>query len=447
MTISQPGPVPAQQPPFRFQFPLVHLFYAVTLCGAALAAFGGLGLGVAIPILAFWAYVYSRRSRPRALVEGCFTLLICWCLIGPSLRLLTVSGAREAARRTACGHNLKQIALALHNYHDRYGTFPPAFLPGQDGKPMHSWRVLILPFLDRQDLYQQYSFQEPWDGPNNRRLLIPVPMIYRCPSDVRTGQNRRDWTSYVAVVGPRTAWPGSRSSKVSEFTDGTSNTILVVEDPSRKIPWMEPRDLVLDEAIEMLDSRNRRPAGSHPGGRQAALADGAVTFVPHGLPQELVTGLLIIDDGMRLPMHDLWSLSTVAKRSETPARHRVPVFVALALFPLLWVWRKRETNEALVENAERVPLVENAERVPLDDEERIEDQGAAIEWLRRKLGAAPQLIGELRPPWMRATRHLPADASHVLSLEDLLEKHFRRDPGSRRWRNPTDEERGQRNAE
>jgi hypothetical protein len=436
MTIKQPDAVPAEQPPFRFQFSLIHLFYAIALFGAALAAFGLFGGGAAIPILAFWAYVYSRRSRPRALCEGCLTVLICWCLFGPLLQVLLDNGHREARRRSRCRNNLKQIALALQNYHDTYDTFPPAFLPDQDGKPMHSWRVLILPFLDEQTLYQQYSFQEPWDGPNNRQLLSPAPVIYRCPSDLRTGQS--NWTSYVAVVGPRTAWPGSKSSKLSEFTDGTSNTMLVVEDHSQKIPWMEPRDLALDEALEMLGSRTSRPVGSHAGGRLAAFADGSVTFLPHGLTQDFVAGLLGIDDGMGLPMHDLWSRSTAAKRSEPPNRYRVPVFVALILFPLLWVWRRRKTNAALVENAASIPL---------DDEERIEDQVTAIEWLRRKLGAAPQLIGELRPAWMRATSHLPAEASQVLSLEHLLDKHFRRVPGSNRWRNPSDTERGQMNED
>jgi hypothetical protein len=434
MSTDQPGPVPAPQPPFRFQFPLVHFFYAIALFGAALAAFGVSGIGVAVPILGFWAYVYSRRSRPRALGEGCLTVLICCCLIGPLLQALLDDHHRDASRRRRCYYNLKQIALALHTYHDRYGTFPPAYVPDQDGKPMHSWRVLILPFLDEQALYEQYSFQEPWDGPNNRQLLSPAPVIYRCPSDVRTGQS--NWTSYVAVVGRRTAWPGSKSSKLSEFSDGTSNTILVVEDHSQKIPWMEPRDLALDEALEMFGSRSRRLADSHAGGRLAALADGSVTLLPRGLTQDLLAGLLAIDDGMGLPMHDLGSRSTAAKRSAPPSRYHVSVFVALILFPLLWVWPRRKTN---------TPFVENAASIPFADEERIEDQLTAIEWLRRKLGAAPQLIGELRPAWMRATSHLPSEASHVLSLEDLLERHFRRGPGSKRWRNPSDTEREQMN--
>ena len=74
-----------------------------------------------------------------------------------------------------CSNSLKNISLALQNYHDTYRTFPAAYVPDKDGEPMHSWRVLILPYIEERNLYDKYDFTEPWDGPNNSKLLADMP--------------------------------------------------------------------------------------------------------------------------------------------------------------------------------------------------------------------------------------------------------------------------------
>ncbi len=95
---------------------------------------------------------------------------------------------------------------------------------------MHSWRVLLLPYLDQQALYDQYRFDEPWDGRHNRKLADNIGHVYNCSGEQSpAGQKRRTMTSYVAVVGPETMWPGSQSTKLSDIGDGTSNTLMVVE--------------------------------------------------------------------------------------------------------------------------------------------------------------------------------------------------------------------------
>jgi hypothetical protein len=347
MTTDQAAALPEQQPPPNFQFRLVHILYVYALLGVTLATFGCFGLGLAPVILLVWSYVYSHRSRPRALAQACLMLLVCSCLI--CLLLPAISFAREAARRAQCTCHLKQLALALHNYHDIYGQFPPAFVPDQDGQSMHSWRVLILPFIEQQGLYQQYDFEESWDGPNNRRLLSQIPRVYQCPSDVRTERGISEWTSYVAVVDAQAAWPGPTSAKLSDFSAGTARTILVLEDQSQEIPWMEPRDLTLEQAVSVLSSQDRQFAGVHrqddffyeySGVRQAAFADGSVRALSDGLPRDLVTGWLRIDQSPDLSLVD-WSTS--------PARIRrlklfncllLATFVTLTLLPLPWVWIK-----------------------------------------------------------------------------------------------------------
>jgi hypothetical protein len=347
MTTNQDTPVPDQQPRAKFQFRLVHMLWAYAMLGVTLATFGCFGIGLATVIIGFWAYVFCHRDRPRAFGHACIMLLICCCFI--CLLLPGISVAREAARRMQCQNNLKQIGLALHNYHDAYDEFPPAFLADEDGQPMHSWRVLILPFIEQRPLYEQYDFEQPWDGPENRRLLAHMPYVYQCPSDARSKQRSSEWTSYVAVVDPRTAWPGSTSAKLSDFTGGTANTILVLEDQSQEILWMEPRDLTWDDAISALTSHDWRMGGVHrpddffyeySGGRQAALADGSVRLLFDGMRRDLVASLLRIDQRPDESLRDF--LPTVTRRLKLFNCFLLASFVTLTLLPLPWVWRKSD---------------------------------------------------------------------------------------------------------
>jgi hypothetical protein len=118
-----------------------------------------------------------------AIVGACFFgLFVCGGVL-LALLLPAVQAAREAARRTQCSNNLKQIALAFHNYHDTYKTFPPAYIPDENGRPMHSWRVLILPFLEQQALYNMYNFDEPWDSPANAMVTSTAIPVFQCASD------------------------------------------------------------------------------------------------------------------------------------------------------------------------------------------------------------------------------------------------------------------------
>jgi hypothetical protein len=150
-----------------------------------------------------------------------------------------------------CPNISKQLALAIHNYHDVHGCLPPAYIPDENGKPMHSWRVLILPYLEDSGLYEQYDFSEPWDGPNNSRLAGQMPYEYRCFAKRRASAT----TDFVAVTGPRTVWPGTESPKLDDVSDGTGNTILVVEIADSDINWMEPRDVSLEDLVADVDPK------------------------------------------------------------------------------------------------------------------------------------------------------------------------------------------------
>ena len=335
---SDPGRPPA------FQLRLVHLFYAQAMLGATLALVGPGGWVLWLMIMLFWGWVFFRSNRPAALREAGYAVMLLFCLCGVCV-LPAFSSAREAARRGQCSNQLKQIALALHNYYDLYQAFPPAMIRDENGRALHSWRVLILPFMEEQGLYKKYRFDEPWDGPNNRLLLAEMPRVYACPSNRRTGATGQTATSYVAVVGPGTAWPNDRGRRFREFTDGTSNTLLVLETHGPPIPWMEPRDLSFEDAVAVLSAPEPNDYGHvHQGffydtsyGRNAALADGAVHFLGF-LPPEMAASLIGIDNGT--PDMDFWKYNQPAayQRPNYGNWCRLGIFLLLLFLPLPWVW-------------------------------------------------------------------------------------------------------------
>jgi hypothetical protein len=195
-----------------------------------------------------------------------------------------------------CSNHLKQLALALQNYHDYYHCFPPAYIADQNGKPIHSWRVLILPFLEKKELYSRYRFDEPWDGPNNRKLHREIVGVYCCPSRPRRQSGIE--TSYVAVVGPETMWPGSKSTSANDISDGTTNTIMVVETTNSGIHWMEPRDLDFATMPTLINS-NWGPSisSTHPRVALVAFADGRSQALPNDTPQDVIKAMLTAAGG------------------------------------------------------------------------------------------------------------------------------------------------------
>ena len=201
-----------------------------------------------------------------------------------------VESLRSASRRAPCANRLKQIALALHGYHDAHGSFPPAYIADENGRPMHSWRVLILPFLGHKPLYEAYDFNEAWDGPNNRQLANQPVSRFNCPADTKEPSLH---ASYLVVVGPGTMWPGSEPMNLDECTDEPSNTILVVEVANSGIHWMQPRDLDISKmALEVNPNKGRGISSFHTDGANMAFVDGSVGFMPETITPEVLRVLL-----------------------------------------------------------------------------------------------------------------------------------------------------------
>ncbi len=199
-----------------------------------------------------------------------------------------VQAAREAAHRTQARNNLKQIVLAMHNYADvNNGAFPPAVLYGPDGKTPYSWRVALLPYLNALPLYEQYKFDEPWDSPNNKKILARMPAVLRDPGAAAGTTD----SSYFALVGPTTVFSGKEGTRFTQILDGTSNTLLVVE-AKRAIPWTKPVDIPYD-----ADKPLPKLGGFYKEGFNAALADGSVRFISQMIDEKVLRALITREGG------------------------------------------------------------------------------------------------------------------------------------------------------
>jgi hypothetical protein len=211
----------------------------------------------------------------------------------PALAKLT-EGVSVSAERARSMNNLKQLGLALHNYHDVHGSFPTNILD-KDGKPLLSWRVAVLPYIEEQPLYQQFHLDEPWDSEHNKKLIGRMPKTYRSP---RQSSKLTDKTTYLAPFGEGLIWdepkrvettqPGGRKvvswkgTEIKDVFDGTSNTILLVEaDDDRAAIWTKPDDYAVDP---------QNPAKGllkhYPEGTLVLLADGSVRIMSKKMKPE-----------------------------------------------------------------------------------------------------------------------------------------------------------------
>lgn len=226
-----------------------------------------------------------RPGRGFTLIEFLVVLGVIALLI--ALLLPATRSAREAARRAQCVNNLKQIRLALHNYVSAYQVLPPAYTVDAQGRPLHSWRTLLLPYLELQSVYNTIDLSRPWNDPANARALETAPLVFRCPSVVEP-QNK---TTYLAVVGPDACFLPRESRRLEEITDGTASTLMVIEAGSeRAVPWMAPVDA--DEALVLsLGPTTKLP---HSGGMNAGFMDLSVKFLKASIPANVRRALISI---------------------------------------------------------------------------------------------------------------------------------------------------------
>lgn len=189
-----------------------------------------------------------------------------------ALLLPATRSSPRAGRRMQCKNNLKQIGLAMHNYHDTYGTFPPAYTVDENGNRLHSWRTLLLPYIDQAPLYNTIDLTVPWNDPANAQAFAGSLPAYQCPlATIESGQ-----TTYMAIVGDEHAFSKTNGRAISEIKDGTSNTVMVIEVAAADtVHWMSPHDV----DGEYFAGLNKDSELSHTGGLQVLFADGSVRYI------------------------------------------------------------------------------------------------------------------------------------------------------------------------
>jgi hypothetical protein len=193
------------------------------------------------------------------------------------------------AKRLNSANNLKQMALAMHNYADTYGNFPAAAIY-KDGKPLLSWRVAILPYIEQDNLYKQFRLDEPWDSEHNKKLLEDMPRTYIVPGQEKA-KEKVTKTHYRVFHGKGAAFEGEKGTTFESFTDGTSNTILIVE-AAEAVPWTKPEELPFDPkkdppklGLKGVDNFN------------AAFADGSVRTLAKDIDKDKLKALITRNGG------------------------------------------------------------------------------------------------------------------------------------------------------
>jgi prepilin-type processing-associated H-X9-DG protein len=178
---------------------------------------------------------------------------------------------QEASSAASSANNLRQIALAMHNYEATYQNFPPAAVCDKTGKPLLSWRVLILPYIEQEELYKQFKLDEPWDSEHNKKLLAKMPKVYSVPGKTPPGDTN---TYYRVFVGNGAGFDWLMGTKLNALADGTSNTLMCVT-AAEAVPWTKPDELGFDPDKDMTQL-----IGQIVNGRaQVAMFDGSVRIL------------------------------------------------------------------------------------------------------------------------------------------------------------------------
>jgi hypothetical protein len=198
-----------------------------------------------------------RATMTCAILSGVLAAL-------PAVR---AQDAPTAAQYRTSQNNLKQIGLAFHNYDSAYNTGWATDITDKDGKPLLSWRVKLLPFLEEDNLYRQFKLDEPWDSANNKKLIEKMPKVY---APVR-GKAKAGETFYQTFSGEGAIFVNHKTKyKISTIPDGTSNTGLVFE-AGEPVVWTKPADMPFDEKKALP-----KIGGMFDGVCQAVRGDGSV---------------------------------------------------------------------------------------------------------------------------------------------------------------------------
>lgn len=209
--------------------------------------------------------------------------------LAAGLLLPAVQKVREAAARSQSMNNMRQCGLAMHVYHDAMGQLPPAAICDKNGKPLLSWRVAILPYIEQQNLYERFKLDEPWDSEHNKKLIPLMPKIYLSQS--APPATEPGLTHYRCFDGKDVLFDLNRKARLEAVEDGLSNTIAYFE-TAEPIIWTKPDGLTYDEKKPLP-----KFAAFSNGGFIAVLGDGSVRLIPGSTPEKTLRALFTARGG------------------------------------------------------------------------------------------------------------------------------------------------------
>lgn len=248
---------------------LVTVHGAISGSYAAPAAASGAGIAVGLIVVLVFVALLA--------VAVCIGLPL-------ALLLPAISQARGSAQRMQSQNNMKQILLAIHTYHDVYQELPPAIVTDAEGKPLYSGMVLLLPYLGRDDLYQQFDRSQAWDSPANRHLSDSMLILFKNPASPNTIAANTD---YLFVGGPNSILGKDGRRAMADITDGTSNTLILVEVKGNTGSWAEPKVWTPDMPFD----------SDTPSAVNVGMADGSVRAVNRTVNPQLLRQLAHPADG------------------------------------------------------------------------------------------------------------------------------------------------------
>ena len=233
----------------------------------------------------------NGSSKKVIYIVGCsvglIVLLGLCCVLVPALTLPAVQQMRAAAQRTVAAGNGRQLGLAIQDYYETHGKFPSAS-GAEGGSEMQSWRVRILPYIMQDAVYQEYDMGQSYDHSSNsivKGLYIPT---FQSP---RGESTLDDTTHFVAVVGPNTVLTtDGKKIQRSDIKDGLTKTIMLIEYRESTLPWYQPGDVSVDEAIDIIQNADSS-------GTVAIFADGSYSMIPPSISEKDLRALFTRNGG------------------------------------------------------------------------------------------------------------------------------------------------------
>ncbi|MGP0067269.1 MAG: sigma-70 family RNA polymerase sigma factor [Isosphaeraceae bacterium] len=203
----------------------------------------------------------------------------------------------ESKARDQSINNLRHIAIAMNNFADGNDFRFPAAVIRKEGKPLLSWRVALLPFLDQKALYDKFHLDEPWDSPHNKTLLDQMPAVY---APVVHKVEAKHSTYYQVFVGPGALFEGNEGTRIPAIRDGAAFTVMVVE-AAKPVPWTKPEDLPFDEEKPLPEL-----GGLFADGFTVVYADASARFLSKKIKPEILRALITRNGGERINSDDFY---------------------------------------------------------------------------------------------------------------------------------------------